>query len=66
MLVLRRAAGEEIVINETTRIRILKAANGQCSLGIDAPASERIRRAELAPESEQLIKQTAARMELAR
>lgn len=66
MLVLKRNVDEEIVINETTRIRILKAANGTCRIGIEAPTSERIRRAELAPESEQLIQQTAARLELVR
>ncbi len=65
MLVLRRNTGEEILINETTRIRILKATNGKCSIGIEAPETDHIRRGELAPESERLIQQTAARMEVA-
>ncbi|MBL8816327.1 MAG: carbon storage regulator [Planctomyces sp.] len=52
MLVIRRREGEEIIINETTRIRILKLNSGNCQIGIDAPLSETVRRGELIPRAD--------------
>ena len=49
MLVLSRREGEEIVVNERMRIRVLKTSGGGCKLAFDAPESDRIRRAELPP-----------------
>ncbi len=64
MLVIRRREGEEIVINETTTIRILKLNSGNCQIGIEAPRSEKIRRGELLPHDEQLLMRTAISLEL--
>jgi carbon storage regulator CsrA len=64
MLVLRRRLGEEIVINERMRIRVLETSNGGCRLAFDAPDTDRIRRAELPPREEDILQQTAASMEL--
>ena len=49
MLVLTRREGEEIVVNERMRIRVVKTSGGGCKLAFDAPQSDRIRRAELPP-----------------
>lgn len=56
MLVIRRREGEEIIINETTRIRVLKVAPGCCQIGIEAPLSDKIRRGELISHSSILYK----------
>lgn len=64
MLVIRRREGEEIVINETTRIRILKLNPGNCQVGIEAPLTECIRRGELMPREENLLQRTALALEL--
>lgn len=64
MLVIRRREGEEIVINETTRIRILKLNSGNCQIGIEAPQSENIRRGELLPRHEEILMRTAMGMGL--
>ena len=60
MLVLKRRVGEEIVINERMRIRVLEVSGGGCRLAFDAPESDRIRRAELPPFYEDLLQETAA------
>jgi len=62
MLNLKRRAGQTIVINEHTVIRILKTGPKGCKIGIEAPRSEHIRRGEIAPESEQIIRQTVEAM----
>ena len=64
MLVLKRRVGEEIVVNERIRIRVLKTSKGGCQLGIDAPESDCIRRAELPPFEEGIVQKTAACMGL--
>ena len=64
MLILKRRLGEEIVINERMRIRVVETSNGGCRLAFDAPETDRIRRAELPPRQEDLLQRTAASMEL--
>jgi carbon storage regulator CsrA len=64
MLVIRRREGEEIIINETTRIRILKLNAGNCQIGIEAPRSESIRRGELLARDEELLLQLSAALEV--
>ncbi len=64
MLVIRRREGEEIIINETTRIRVLKLNSGNCQIGIEAPQTEHIRRGELQPREEELLVRTALALEL--
>ncbi|MCP4785714.1 MAG: carbon storage regulator [Fuerstiella sp.] len=59
MLNLKRRAGESIVINEHTIIRILKTGPGGCQIGIEAPHSEHIRRGEIASETEKIMRRTA-------
>lgn len=59
MLVLKRRVGEEIVINERMRIRVLEVSGGGCRLAFEAPESDRIRRAELPPSLEDLLQETA-------
>ena len=66
MLVLSRREGEEIIVNERMRIRVLKIKGGGCQLAFDAPESDRIRRAELPPFEEEVVQRTAAAMELPR
>jgi carbon storage regulator CsrA len=66
MLVLSRREGEEIIVNERMRIRVLKTNGGGCQLAFDAPESDRIRRAELPPFEEEVIQTTAAAMGLPR
>ena len=51
MLVLRRKAGEEIVVNDTIRISIHKIQGGSVKIGIDAPEDVGILRGELAFDS---------------
>lgn len=64
MLVLKRRLGEEIVVNERMRIRVVATSNGGCRLAFDAPDSDRIRRAELPPVEEDMLQRTAASTEL--
>lgn len=59
MLVLKRRTDEEIVINETTRIRILKTSNGGCEIGIEAPPDQHIRRGEIPVDVEKMLLRTA-------
>ena len=66
MLVLSRREGEEIIVNERMRIRVLKTNSGRCQLAFDAPESDRIRRAELPPLEEEVIQRTAAAIGLPR
>lgn len=47
MLVLSRKCGETIVIDEDIRISVLESHGNRVRLGIQAPASVRIRREEL-------------------
>lgn len=49
MLVLSRREGEEIVINESLTIRVVKIRGGGCRLAFDGPRTNTIRRAELPP-----------------
>ena len=60
MLVLRRRVGEEIIINENIRIVVAQTTEGSCSLAIEAPDSYRIRRAELPPFQESMVRRTAS------
>ncbi len=64
MLILKRRVGEEIVVNERIRIRVLDTGKGGCLLAFDAPESDRIRRAELPPFEEEIVQKTAACMGL--
>ena len=66
MLILTRREGEEIIVNERMRIRVLKTSGGRCKLAFDAPESDRIRRAELPPLEEEVIQRTAAAIGLPR
>jgi len=59
-LVLRRREGEEIIVNERMRIRVVGTGNGSCRLAIDAPPCDVIRRAELPAFEESVIQSTAA------
>ena len=65
MLVLKRRKGEEIVINERMRIRVMETSSGGCQLAFDAPMSDRIRRAELPAFEEDLIQATASALKVA-
>jgi carbon storage regulator len=47
MLVLSRKVGEEIVIGEGIRVRVLEVQGRQVRLGFVAPAAVRIQREEL-------------------
>ncbi len=49
MLVLSRKPGEEILIGETIRLKIIDVSRSRIKLGIDAPEHLPIRRAELTP-----------------
>ena len=60
MLVLKRRIGEEIVVNERMRIRVLDTSSGGCRLAFDAPESDLIRRAELPPFEEDVLRRTAS------
>ncbi len=66
MLSLKRRVGEEIVVNERIRIRVLDTRNGGCRLAFEAPESDRIRRAELPPFEEDVVQKTAACMGLSK
>jgi carbon storage regulator len=47
MLVLTRKVGEEILIGENIRIKVIEASGTKVKLGIDAPADIRIFREEI-------------------
>ena len=47
MLVLSRKLNEEIVIDRTIRVRLLKAGRGRVRLGVSAPKRTPVQRAEL-------------------
>lgn len=47
MLVLSRKLNEEIVIDGTIRVRLLKAGRGRVRLGVSAPRETSVQRAEL-------------------
>jgi carbon storage regulator CsrA len=49
MLVLTRKLGEEILIGDNIRITVARVNGNRVALGIDAPDSVRIIRAELQP-----------------
>jgi len=49
MLVLSRRIGEEIVVGNDIRLTLVSVQGGRVKLGISAPTSISIRRAELAP-----------------
>ena len=66
MLVLRRRKGEEIIVNERMRIVVIETSDGSCSLAFDAPASDRIRRAELPPFQEDIVQRTASALRVQR
>jgi carbon storage regulator CsrA len=66
MLVLRRRKGEEIIVNERMRIVIVETGEGSCSLAFEAPASDRIRRAELPPFQDAIIQKTAVALQAER
>jgi len=62
MLVLSRKLNEEIVIDRTIRVRLLKAGRGRVRLGVTAPRGTPVRRAELMPaDSPERRKQEASR-----
>ena len=66
MLVLKRRKGEEVIVNERMRIRVVETGDGVCNLAFDAPQSDRIRRAELPVFEEGLIHTTASRLRVAK
>jgi carbon storage regulator CsrA len=66
MLVLKRKEGEEIVINERMRIRVVKIEGSGCRLAFDCPPTDRIRRAELPPFVEDAVQETAVTIGLPR
>ena len=66
MLVLSRREGEEIVVNERMRIRVLKTNGGGCKLAFEAPECDRIRRAELPPFEEDVMDAVASPVGLPR
>lgn len=47
MLVLSRKLGEKIQIGETVTISVVKIQGNRITLGVEAPADVRVRRAEL-------------------
>jgi carbon storage regulator CsrA len=55
MLVLKRRIGEEIIINDDIRIVVSQTTDNGCSLAIEAPASMKIRRAELPAFQESIV-----------
>lgn len=60
MLVLKRKVGEEVVINERMRIRIVRIDGNGCRLAFECPETDVIRRAELPPFPEATIQRTAS------
>ncbi len=52
MLVLGRKTGEEIVIGDDIRVIVVRTESGRVRLGVVAPRSVRIRRAELVDDRE--------------
>jgi carbon storage regulator len=65
MLVLKRRKGEKIVIDERITIQVIDSGNGSCRLAIEAPKSVPIRRAELPPFVEDIVRETAECMGIA-
>ena len=65
MLVLKRRRGESIIINDRIRIIVTSTSDGGCQLAIDAPESDRIRRAELPPFEDSIVQQTASALSVA-
>lgn len=51
MLVLSRKAGESIVIGEFITVTVVNVGRGRVRIGVDAPTSVRISRADAVPES---------------
>lgn len=49
MLVLSRRVGEKIIIGDTITITVLEVRRGQVKIGVEAPRSVLIYRAELVP-----------------
>jgi carbon storage regulator CsrA len=49
MLVLSRRVGEEVVIGENIRLRVVATVGGRVKLAIEAPRSINIRRSEVVP-----------------
>jgi carbon storage regulator CsrA len=66
MLVLSRKEGEEIVINESLTIRVVKIRGGGCRLAFYGPRTNTIRRAELPPVVEETVQRTAVSIGLPR
>lgn len=66
MLKLKRRVGEEIVINEMTRIIVTKTGPKTCEIAIEAPLSQHIRRGEISPDSERVIQRTASYLRTAK
>ena len=59
MLVLSRKPGERIVIEPGIEIHVVEIRGGKVRIGIEAPPDVRIRRAELPPQEEIPVVQTA-------
>ncbi|MCA9082806.1 MAG: carbon storage regulator [Planctomycetaceae bacterium] len=51
MLVLTRKSGEEIIIGEEIRIRIVEINGGRIRIGIEAPNDVRVLRSEIVSDS---------------
>ena len=64
MLVLRRRIGEEILINDNIRSVVSQTTDHGCSLAIEAPASIKIRRAELPSFQESIVQRVAASLQV--
>jgi carbon storage regulator len=50
MLILTRRAGQEIVLDEATTIRVHKIRGNRVSLAVEAPRRVHVRRGELGPQ----------------
>jgi len=56
MLVLKRRKGESIIVNEQIRIVVVNTSGGGCQLAFDAPESDQIRRAEVPPFEDAVVR----------
>jgi carbon storage regulator len=65
MLVLSRRLGESIVLGDDVVITVLAVAGGRTRLGIEAPRSVPIQRAELEPRARPIAPPPAERLRLA-